>query len=87
MKNQGVFRWNRSCQLILLKLWLILEAKFGDNFFIQRIQISWTSAFLCTKQNYLFFMPKKQVQKKTNKIAILLVHKYKVLFLNYFDYY
>ena len=38
LENQGIFKGNRSCRLIPSKLRLILEAKFGDNLLIQRIQ-------------------------------------------------
>ena len=57
LENQGIFKGNRSCWLIPLKIRLILKAKSG------------TSALLyyCAPKVIYFCRPKKQLRTEKNK--------------------
>ena len=86
-ENQGIFRGNISFWLIPLKLRLILEAKFGDNLLIHRIQYFIGSSIFMNTNLFIFVGWKRNfIQNKTSKVVVLQVTKYKVLVLNYFNY-
>ena len=71
LENQKISRGNRRYWLILLKLRLILEAKFVDNLLIYRIQYFIGISILAHIKLFLYVGRKSNfVQNKTNKVVV-----------------
>ena len=74
--NQGIFRGNRSCWLIPLKLGFIFEVKFFDNLLIYKIQYFISIRIFVHIIHIKLFLYVGQkssllVQNKTNKVVVL----------------